>query len=154
MNSATDTSDAISLSNGVVLYFGGTEPSWQLAVSDIAAIGEYTNQSGPIQDDWFVVFVSRSSAQFFLASAYAAGLDHLRSSLGAMLGFSLAPSLANSTNFKSVVLWPPHLAGNELIQFSATVPSGIAARIAHAFLPRVSISLAPAVLSHAGGTGT
>lgn len=154
MKSAIDQSGTISLNNGAILYCGGAEPSWQLAVGDVAAIGEYTNQSGPVQDDWFVVFVSRSSGQFFLASAYAAGLDHVRSSLGAMLGSSLAPSLANSTNFKSVVLWPPHLAGDEVMQFSAAVPSGIAARIAHAVLPRVSISLAPAVLLHVGRAGT
>jgi len=154
MNFADDSSGEISLRDGSVRYWGGSEPSWEMPLEDIAVIGEYTNQSGPVLDDWFLVFVSRSTRHFFLAPYYATGIDQLRSGLSAVLNSPLPTSLANSADFKSVVLWPSQLAGKDLMQFSPVVPSGLIARVTHALLPRVNITLAQAVLSYLAGADT
>ena len=154
MNSAVNVSGEISLSDGSIRYCGASESSWELPLSDLAVIGEYTNQSGPVIDDWFLVFVSRISEQYLLAPVYAAGVDSLRASLGTMLNTSLATSLANSADLKSIVLWPPQLAGSDLMQFPPVVPSGVVSRVTHLFVRRVNVALAPSVLSYVRGEGT
>ena len=33
--------------------------AWHIELPDVGVIGEYTTDHGPLQDDWFVVFVRR-----------------------------------------------------------------------------------------------
>jgi hypothetical protein len=53
---------------GVLSVEGETSPSregehhWEVPVNSIVAIGEFTNQSGPVADDWFVCFITSLDA--------------------------------------------------------------------------------------------
>ena len=144
----------LSLEGDVLRYQGSREPSWSLPVSQLAVVGEYTNQSDPWGDDWFLVFVCQESSEFFLAPAWAEGVHVIREHLGEMLGAAIPASLANSADFKSIVLWPPSLAGSALMTFEEPASPGLLARVRNAILPSANVLLSPAVVAQASRVGT
>ena len=144
----------LSLERDELRYQGGRGRAWSLNVRQLAVVGEYTNQSGPWGDDWFLVFVCRDSSQFFLAPVYANGIDSVRERLGRTLGAPLPATLANSAELSSVVLWPSSLAGSALMSFKAPLLSGFFARVRNALLPSVNAVLSPVVVAHARSVGT
>jgi len=144
----------LSLERDELRYQAGRGCAWSLLVRQLAVVGEYTNQSGPWADDWFMVFVCRDSSQFFLAPAYANGIDSVRERLGKTLGAPLPATLANCAEFNSVVLWPSSLAGSTLMSFEAPLLSGFFARVRNALFPSVSAVLSPGVLAHSRSVGT
>src|SRR5690349_10795028 len=111
MNDASE-SGRIWLEDGVIHYESRDYGSWMLPVKDLKAVGEYTTESGPFIDDWFLVFVDSPSAGWYEASIYAEGREAFRSELATLLGVdSFDVALAASSNFASRIIWPKSAHG-------------------------------------------
>ena len=95
----------------------------QIPIRDLKIGGEYTTSAGPIEDDWFFVFVL-SVNDIRQISAYATGTEEMLEQLGRQLNAALGGQLANSANWKTNVLWPTHFGGQELFSLTEKQPSG------------------------------
>jgi hypothetical protein len=83
-------------------------------LDDVVVIGECTNSDGPWFDDWFIAFVLKNSEWQFIPF-YASNIDELLKVLSQRFDQSLAlGTLANSTNWNSVVRYPKSIAGKQL----------------------------------------
>ena len=115
LNRRTEPKPVLSLDGDSLSYMKPDGSGWRTLLQDIVAIGEETNENGPSVDDYFFWFVR--SNDLLCASFYSDGRDETLRKLDERLG--LAPvSLVNSTTFASRVLWPGHLAGKPLWQYS------------------------------------
>ncbi len=138
------------IDDGVIHYDSEHCGHWTCPVADIVLIGEYTNDHGPYLDDWFFVFMV-AGQNWFEASMYAKETDTFRDELRKQIGADVITGLANSTDFKSRVLWPEHLAGNPLFDFRKVEGATLARRIKLAILPEVQFCLATEVEKHLKG---
>jgi hypothetical protein len=94
---------------------------WHIKSESVALIAEYTTNEGPFGDDWFLVFaVGNKNPLFFTCSVYSDGAHKLLEYLHTRFGAT--PKLTNSTEWKSVVLWPNEISGAPLIEFSQREP--------------------------------
>jgi hypothetical protein len=96
----------------------------QIPIKDIKVIGEYTTSAGPMYDDWYFVFIANSD-NIIQVSGYATGIQAMLGQLGQRLNSELSGQLANSANWKTNVLWPTSLRGQELFSLTNRKPSGI-----------------------------
>ena len=87
--------------------------SWDVAVSDIRVVGEFTTSAGPLVDDYFVVFVT-SDGRDRVASYYAADWKTAWPNLEHEIRHDLDLWLTTSTSWNSRVLWPPELKDRPL----------------------------------------
>jgi hypothetical protein len=124
-----------------IVYDSSQYGSWRLAISDIYVIGEYTNQYGPVLDDYFFVFVAEIDGSWYEASFYAEGSDAFLEQLGAKIHVDPTCSLIGSTDFKSNVWFPEELAGMPLFEFKN---EGILGKLGL----RNKQYLAPSVIEH------
>ncbi|MBI2922815.1 MAG: hypothetical protein HYY18_17315 [Planctomycetes bacterium] len=138
-------SGRIWLDQGFVCYDSKVYPSFRIRTELIRAIGEYTNQSGPVSDDYFLVLLTPHGS--FEASFYACGRDEFMRELREIFPGLLDFGLCNSADFQSRVLWPPELSGHELYRFQPKKPVGLVERLTGVFLPRVDLILADEVLA-------
>jgi hypothetical protein len=111
-------SGILRFDNSVIACTSQHYSSFSLPLAEVAVIGEFTTDNGPVIDDWFLVFVRRDGSEWFEASMYAGGIESLREQLSAALGSSIIGSLAASTDFASRIIWPVALAGRPLFTFS------------------------------------
>ena len=84
-------------------------------IHDIAVIGAYTTAAGPYLDDYFLVFVGRDQ-MVYEAPIDAIGTKECLAALEGRLRTTLQPSLANSTSWKTQVLWPETLRDEPLLK--------------------------------------
>jgi len=96
-----------------VRYEVGEEVVWQIAVSNLACLAEYTTANGPFVDDYFLVFSGKDGFHRE-ASFYSTGRDEMLETLSESLGCALRLVLANSTAFRSRIIWPLNLEGYPL----------------------------------------
>ena len=111
-----NSSGVLKLAEGLVKYSLPDGRGWELSLSQIKVIGEYTNSDGPHLDDYFFVFVLPDGSWHF-ASYYANGAQSFCLELSSNLGCSLKFGLSKSTSLKSRVMWPKALEGNDLFNF-------------------------------------
>ena len=98
-----------------VLRFERERDAWSLPVRDLRLLGEYTTPSGPIDDDYFLVFIDRSG------NRYEAPVDHAATAAVRRLRERLGPfdfGLASSTALQSRIMWPPEYADKPLYVFT------------------------------------
>lgn len=95
----------------------------QIPIRDIKIIGEYTTSAGPFVDDWFFVFILGVS-DIRQISAYATGTEEMLEQLGRQINTELGGQLADSANWKTNVLWPTSLRGQELLSLTEKQPTG------------------------------
>jgi hypothetical protein len=105
----------LALHDGVIRY-SSVGPVWELRLSALRVIGEYTNANGPYLDDYFLCFATTDS-EWYEASFYDEGRDEFLKELGHLLGSDFQLHLVGSTDYASNVLWPPHLAGTPMFTF-------------------------------------
>jgi len=117
----TKDSGRYRIENGGLSYQSEVYGSWSLAISEISLIGEYTNENGPMADDYFLVFLSAKEPGWFEASFYGEGRDEILKELSDLLGSELSCGLAHSTTFTSQVIWPDEKKGKRVFDF---LPSG------------------------------
>jgi hypothetical protein len=90
---------------------------WHIKVENIVLVAEYTTNEGPFGDDWFLVFgFTIPTPFFFTCTLYSEGMEAVLEFLTTR--FAFAPRLTNSTEWKSIVLWPKPIEGAPLIEFS------------------------------------
>jgi hypothetical protein len=118
MTKQDDTSGEITLVGGAIVY-RVSGAGWTVNLSDVRIIGEYTTESGPFVDDYFLVFLTAEQSGWYEASLYATGLDRFLIELGVALGSPIRLALCGSTDWKTRALWPPAVVGEPLL---TTVP--------------------------------
>jgi hypothetical protein len=89
---------------------------WSIRISDIKLIGEYTTANGPYIDDYFLVFLTAPEGGWYEASFYAKGRDGALELLGKKLGALIEAALYSSTDYKTRIIWPPKLKGQEMME--------------------------------------
>lgn len=150
-NSEPGESGTLKLQASAVSYESQRYGSFRILLSDVALIGEWTNQDGPILDDWFLVFVQRDSKQWCEASMYALGATEALQQIASALGQPIGTALANSTDFASRILWPPSAVGSPLFSFHKVAGRGILRQLRETILPEVSHELSQEALSALDG---
>ena len=86
---------------------------WEVDASELRAVGEYTIDSWGT--DHFLCFLRELDGSWLEASFNAEGRGPALAHLGEVLGTAFHPALCDSTTFRSHVLWPPEVAGEELL---------------------------------------
>ena len=110
------------LSDGIVVaYEEQGHEVWRIAIADLTCIGEYTNESGPWADDYFLVFGVKGGL-WYEASLYSDTRDEAVGALGKALGGDLHFGLIQSTTFASRIMWPKELEGQPLVVEKAVNP--------------------------------
>lgn len=107
--------DKIRMEGGII-HYESPEYSWELPLSRLKLLGEYTNQNGPFADDWFLIFATHPEDSYH-ASVYAEGMTELLEQLSRKLGNPIDTTLVASTDFNSNVIWPEKLAGRDMFDF-------------------------------------
>ena len=110
-------SGCLQVNDGTLSYRSKLFGSWELPVSNLTLIGEYTTAEGPFVDDYFLVFFSGNEPDWHEASFYAEGRDEVLKELSVLLGSNISCGLVNSTSFNSRVLWPEERKGQRLFDF-------------------------------------
>jgi hypothetical protein len=95
----------------------------QIPIKGIKIIGEYTTSAGPLFDDWYFVFITNPH-NIKQVPAYATGVQEMLVQLGGRLNSELSGQLANSADWKTNVLWPTSLRGQELFGSTEREPNG------------------------------
>lgn len=96
----------------------------QIPIKDIKAIGEYTTSAGPLQDDWFFVFIL-SDKDIRQVSAYASGLEEMLIQVGQILNTDLVGNLASSADWNTRILWPNQFRGQEIFKLIERTPTNM-----------------------------
>jgi hypothetical protein len=94
----------------------------QIPIKDIKAIGEYTTSAGPLQDDWFFVFILNDK-DIRQVSAYATGLEEMLKQVEQIFNADLVGRLASSTDWSTRILWPTKLRGQEIFKIIERTPT-------------------------------
>jgi hypothetical protein len=139
-------SGMLGIQNGVLYYRSPQSGSWNLPLKELAIIGEYTTDVGPVLDDWFLVFVHHSGSRWFECSMRATDTEAVVAALGDMLDIELKPGLANVTEYKSRILWPPPMKDAAIFTFSRKRGTFLLQKLWEWFAPRVDRTLSPDVI--------
>ena len=116
-----------------------------LPVSEICLVGEFTTQSGPYDDDWFLVLAHRDGRWLEL-SMYGEG-EQVRQQLASLWACPLQVGLANSTDFASRIIWPLALAGRPLFTFERVTGRSFLRCLQTLFIPEIAHRLSLEALS-------
>jgi hypothetical protein len=118
-------------SDGVLEYTSEGRGLWRIAVKDLVLMAEYTTNEGPWLDDYFFVFVATDTGtvRFATASYYARGCEEVLGFLALRYGAKIEPGLVNSTDWKSRVIWPADLAGQEYFDRREVEPATLFAKL-------------------------
>ncbi len=117
----------LAIQNDALVFRKG-EGQWKLELSQLVVVGEYTTPEGPGADDRFLVLVEESGTCREVAFDLE-NLPTILAELSRYLSFKIEGRLANRTDFASVVLWPPQLAGTELFRFSTEAPHSLLGKL-------------------------
>jgi hypothetical protein len=109
-----DHSGEIRLADGSIVY-ESARMNWRVPLSDVRLIGEYTTANGPYVDDYFFVFLTAEEGGWHEASFYARGRDPLLALLEHHLGAPIQPGLCNSAEYRTRIVWPPHVKDQPLM---------------------------------------
>jgi hypothetical protein len=133
-------SGRIAIEHDSVSYTMPQQQGWRIAVSELRLVGEFTDDHGPVVDDYFFIFLTRDGC--FEASFYAEGRDALLAELGRRLQHELRTGLCHSTSLASRVLWPARLEGHPVFDVVPEERAGtILGRLRQHVLPRVRMHL-------------
>jgi protein-S-isoprenylcysteine O-methyltransferase Ste14 len=103
------------LSDGVVISHEAQDHEiWQIVIAELTCVGEYTNDNGPWDDDYFLVFGVKTGL-WYEAPFNSDGRDETIEVLGKALDCDLHFGLIQSTSFASRIIWPKELEGKPLI---------------------------------------
>ena len=119
---------------------------------DVLVVGEYTTDSGPYSDDYFLVLILRSGKDVEIPMGRA---DHVLRGLERLTSTRMPLKLANRTDFTSRVMYPPNLLDRPLYEFSREpVGPGIWRRICDRIVPTVRSTLTEEVARYVRGRQT
>lgn len=110
-------STSIQLTSGKVHY--RIEDKWiEFPVDGIQIIGEFSAPSGVLPADYFFSFKLRGQEGQVDVPAYTEGLFEVLARLKQVLPGVGSPRLQMSSGFDSNVLYPAHVAGQPMYEFS------------------------------------
>lgn len=112
---------------------------WSCALTDLAIIGECTNENGPCFDDHFIVFVLWD-AQFETVPVAVDGSLEILDVLESRLHAKLELKLFGSTSLASRIMWPQMFAERPLFAYQEAARS-VWERLFAWLLPRWCISI-------------
>jgi hypothetical protein len=120
---------------------------WQVPITDLVLIAEFTTDTGPWAEDYYDVFGAGHPPQFYQISLWMAG--GVLPILSTRLDHKLAPGLIQSTEWRSRIMWPPALDGQELFVRSVKPrPRGVFNRLKDALAPMRHVELQSAVTEY------
>ena len=128
MSVEKDYSGEIKWADGLLSY-KAEGVSWDLKISDIRLVGEYTTANGPHIDDYFLVFLTAFEGGWHEASFYARGRDKVLTALSVVLGAPIETGLCNSAQYKTRIIWPPKWKDQELMDVLPSKKKGLLARL-------------------------
>jgi hypothetical protein len=129
------------IKDGWIYWNQGNSNLLTLEIDKIKVIGEYSTEGGPFVDDWFIVFVM-SIDEVNQISAHAEGLEKVLKELSESKGTGVVGSLFYSTQWKTNVIWPKELEGQELFELVNLPPKNRWERL------KIRIGLGSVVESH------
>lgn len=94
---------------------------WEIQISNLAVIGEYTFEAWPGSDDYIIVWIQTNGARTecpLSEPGLETAIEHIR----AVSGTPVAFALFNRTDFAHRVAWPAQLAGRPLFDESDKAP--------------------------------
>lgn len=110
-----DDSLELKIAADKIIFTDNGQTAWTLKIDEIKFIGEYTTNHGPFADDYFFVF-AENLKEWWQAPNQAVKNEQFWTNLGLKLGAPIAPNLFASTEWKTNVLFPRNLEGEELFQ--------------------------------------
>jgi hypothetical protein len=105
---------SVVLENDSLLYFGPEDAHWRVPVSAIKALGEF--RSASMDEGHYLAIVIDESGAWFQAPRRAIGVDQVLSDLALQWNTNLDLSSDRPGSGVSRVLWPAHLAGEEMFE--------------------------------------
>jgi hypothetical protein len=120
---------------------------WQVPIANLVLIAEYTTEGGPWAEDYYYVFGAGHPPKFYQVPLGMAG--GVLSTLSIRLRHKLEPGLIQSTEWRSRIMWPPALDGQELFVRSVQPrPWNVLNRLKDALAPMHHIEFQPAVAEY------
>lgn len=109
-----DKMDALSFSNGVLRYEYRSKIMWSFPLTELRLIGEWTTDHGPQCEDYFLGFIAGRIPLWYEAPVGANPriIEQLE------MGQPVRVGLAASTTFKSRMIWPLVLQGQDLFEYT------------------------------------
>lgn len=108
-------SGRVKIEEGFIFWKAESQNLLKVAVADIRIIGEYTTAHALHKNEWFVVFVF-ANEDMFQMSMYAQGMTEVLEELSQKLETEFTPLLENEREYKSNVIWPLEIAGQDLYE--------------------------------------
>jgi hypothetical protein len=105
----------MTIKDGLICCSSDTKSLWQMHISNVKLIGEYTTSAGPFLDDYFFIFAESEDKWFEVSNDAISGSDFL-DRLGELLHVKISLGLANSAEWRSRVLYPESLIGQTLFK--------------------------------------
>ena len=114
---SSDAADRFIVGGIALRYESQGGASWELIAEQILCIGEATNESGPVDDDWRLCFVTDANGAWLEGSLHAEARNEALQWLSVRLGCSFEVKLANAPPFRSRVMWPVRLLERPLFEY-------------------------------------
>lgn len=108
-----DDAGKVYIQNNTMVWEVDSKSMLEINIPAICIIGEYTTMHAVFRNDWFIVFVLNAEETFQI-SAYANGMQEVLQQLSQLLKAEIKPKLGSATNFKSNVVWPAEISGQQL----------------------------------------
>jgi len=100
-----------------IRYNSETYGNWSIPISEVKAIGEYTNDQGPFLDDWFLLFFLKDCT-WYEASNYSENITEFKNEIQSKLNIeNVYSDLSGSTDYNSYIIWPNSLNGKKAFEF-------------------------------------
>lgn len=142
----TIDSGLINIVNGSIIYKSTTYTNWEIPIANIIVVGEYTNDQGPLLDDWFICFLVDDLNGWHEASNYADGISDFKKEFLETKGVSnMYSDLGSSTDYNSFILWPNELYGKPLFNFTNVYTSWWSRVL---FSPKIKFNLSENIINH------
>jgi hypothetical protein len=113
----TGLSERFVVGGTALRYESAGGASWEIIAEQIRCIGESTTEAGPLDEAWYLCFVTDSHGAWLEGSLHAEGRNDALQWLSVRLGCSLEVKLANAPAFRSRVMWPGDLVERPLFQY-------------------------------------
>lgn len=111
-----------SIKKDLVCYANDKE-SWQCPIKEIKCIGEFTNNHGQFEDDYFIVFFTKEFT--YTGSFYAENRIEVMNELSKTLNCKLETKLIGSTDWASNVLYPVDIISMPVYKDSPKPPKNL-----------------------------
>lgn len=147
MSKPTNDAPELSIKDGALIFTSSIYGDWDTPLSTLSLVGEYTSEDGPMMDDHFLVFVTKSG-DVFEAPTSIKDISAVLGSIENELGWPMRMRLSLETDFKSRIIAPPPYADKPLYEFKS-VAGGFWSKLVGGRVERILSAEARAALHQA-----